>query len=54
MEFWVDMGFAVLFRLLKNRSSSAKYFAAFWKLHDAIEAAFPVEQREQLKDWSKV
>lgn len=53
MEFWIDMGFAVLLRLLKNKIDNKKWFAAFWKLHDAIEVAFPPERREQLAEWSK-
>lgn len=44
MDFWVDIGFAVLLRLLKDKAKSAKFRAAFLKLAAAIEAAF-IEDR---------
>lgn len=36
MEFWVDMGFAVLLRLLKDRREAPKWTSAFRKLYNAI------------------
>lgn len=36
MEFWTDIGFAVLLRLLKDRRERVKYLAAFAKLYNAI------------------
>lgn len=41
MDFWVDMGFAVLLRLLRDRRERERFRAAFRKVHDAIEIAFP-------------
>jgi hypothetical protein len=41
MDFWIDIGFAVLLRLLKDRRESPKWKAAFLKLRGAIDAAFP-------------
>lgn len=43
MDFWIDIGFAVLLRLLKDRRESGKWKAAFLKIYHAIEVAFPVE-----------
>jgi len=40
MDFWIDIGFAVLLRLLKNKADSKKWQAAFLKLARAIDAAF--------------
>lgn len=48
MDFWIDISLAVVFRLLKDRKQSSQYFKALWKLHDAIESAFPVEVRARL------
>lgn len=41
MDFWIDIGFAVLLRLLKNRRELPKWQSAFIKLYVAIETAFP-------------
>lgn len=41
MDFWIDIGFAVLLRLLKDRRESPKWKAAFLKLRGAIDVAFP-------------
>lgn len=41
MDFWVDIGFAVLLRLLKDKREFPKFKAAFLKLRDAINIAFP-------------
>lgn len=43
MDFWIDIGFAVLLRLLRDRRESGKWKAAFLKLYHLIEVAFPVE-----------
>jgi len=40
MDFWTDIAFAVLLRLLKSKADSAKWRAAFLKLARAIDAAF--------------
>lgn len=40
MEFWIDMGFAVLLRLLKDRRERAKYISAFAKVYNAIGETF--------------
>jgi len=41
MDFWVDIAFAVLLRLLKDRRERGKWESALKKVHDAIEVAFP-------------
>jgi hypothetical protein len=41
MDFWIDIGFAVLLRLLRDRREAPKWRAAFLKLRGAIDAAFP-------------
>lgn len=41
MDFWIPMALSVLFELLKNRGKAAKYKAALYKLHGAIESLFP-------------
>lgn len=41
MDFWIPMALAVLFELLKKRGQAAKYEAALFKLHGAIEALYP-------------
>ena len=40
MDFYIDIGFAVLLRLLKDRKSLPKFRTAFLKLAAAIETAF--------------
>ena len=44
MDFWTDIGFAVLLRLLKDRRELKKYRAAFLKLANAILAAYEGDQ----------
>lgn len=44
MDFYIDIGFAVLLRLLKDRVHTAKYRKAFLKLRDAINAVYGDEQ----------
>ena len=41
MDFWIDIGFAVLLRLLKDRREAPKWKAAFQKLRKALDQAFP-------------
>ena len=40
MDFWTDIGFAVLLRLLKDRRELKKYRAAFLKLAQTIIVAY--------------
>ena len=40
MDFYIDIGFAVLLRLLKDKRSLPKYRSAFLKIAAAIETAF--------------
>lgn len=40
MDFWVDMGIAVLLRLLKDRRSVSTYFKALSKLHIQLEELY--------------
>jgi len=40
MDFWTDIAFAVLLRLLKSKNESQKWRSAFLKLARAIDAAF--------------
>jgi hypothetical protein len=40
MDFWTDIGFAVLLRLLKDRRELKRYRAAFLKLAQTIILAF--------------
>lgn len=49
MDFYIDLGFAVLLRLLKDRRERTKFEAAFKKVYDAIGLAFnPDEHRSWL------
>jgi hypothetical protein len=54
MDFWIDIGFAVLLRLLADRREAPKWTKAFNKLFNAIGLAFgwlavPVEVTEPPK-----
>lgn len=40
MDFWVDMGIAVLRRLLKDRRSVSTYFEGLAKLHIQLEELY--------------
>jgi hypothetical protein len=40
VDFWTDIGFAVLLRLLKDRRELKKYRAAFLKLAQTIILAY--------------
>lgn len=40
-DYLISIGFATLFQLIKNPTKLAHFRAAFLKLHDAIEVAFP-------------
>jgi hypothetical protein len=44
MDFWTDIAFAVLLRLLKSKAESTKWRNAFLKLARAIDAAFLEDQ----------
>lgn len=44
MEFWTDIAFAVLLRLLKERRGLDKFKPAFIKLAQAILDAFPPDE----------
>jgi hypothetical protein len=37
MDFYIDIAFAVLLRLLKTPKHAQPYFAALAKLHEALE-----------------
>jgi hypothetical protein len=37
MDFWVDIAFAVLFRLLKDETTRRKYLKALVKLRDELD-----------------
>lgn len=37
MDFWTDIAFAVLLRILKDRAQSAKFASALLKVGNAIE-----------------
>jgi hypothetical protein len=41
MDFWSDIAFAVILRILKDRKESRKWQAALMKVHGAIETMFP-------------
>lgn len=41
MDLWIPMALSVIFELLKNKKIAAKYEAALFKLHGAIEAMYP-------------
>jgi len=43
MDFYIDIGMAVLLRLLKDRRNRGAYVRAFKKLYDAIGLAFNAE-----------
>lgn len=47
MDFYIDIGFAVLLRLLKDRREAPKWRAAFAKLYNAVGHAFVPDH----KDW---
>lgn len=47
MDFWIDIGFAVLLRLLKDRRNAPQWRAAFLKLRNAIDVAFPPDSVEE-------
>lgn len=40
MDFYIDLGFAVLLRILKDRRETSKWRRAFLKLFDAIARAY--------------
>jgi hypothetical protein len=42
MDFYVDMGIAVLLRLLKDKKQRVAYKSAFAKLYNSIGLAFNV------------
>ena len=44
MDFWTDIGFAVLLRLLKDRRELKRYREAFLKLARTILAAYEEDQ----------
>lgn len=41
MEFYIDIGFAVLLRLLRDRRNAAQWEKAFLKLYVMIKHAYP-------------
>lgn len=41
MDFWTDIAFAVVLRILKDRKQSAQFKSALFKLHAKIEEMFP-------------
>ena len=43
MDFYIDIGFAVLLRVLRDRRDRNKWEAAFKKLYDAIGIAYNPE-----------
>jgi len=49
MDFYIDIGFAVLLRLLKDRRSRDKWVTAFKKLYDAIGIAFNAENHHSFE-----
>lgn len=44
MDFYIDIGFAVLLRLLRDRRERGKWIAAFKKVYDAIGLSFNAEK----------
>lgn len=44
MNFYIDLGFAVLLRLLKDRREREKWESAFKKVYDAIGIAFNLKE----------
>jgi len=42
MDFWVDMAFAVLIRLLKDKDKRGYYLRAFAKVYNEIGIAFNI------------
>lgn len=44
MDFYIDIGVAVLLRVLKDRRNLAKYRAMFIKVASAIVAAYEADQ----------
>lgn len=45
MDFYVDVAFAVLLRLLKDRKGITRYYAALAKLYLAIRTLADVDQK---------
>jgi len=41
MDFWTDIAFAVILRILKDKKESAKVKDALYKVHGKIEMMFP-------------
>jgi hypothetical protein len=50
LDFYIDIGFAVLLRILKNKKDREKYISAFHKLYNAIGAAFEFEAPQPTKE----
>lgn len=49
MDFYIDIGFAVLLRLLRDRRERTKWVAAFKKVYDAIGLAFNAENHHSFE-----
>jgi hypothetical protein len=43
MDFWIPIAFSILFELIKNPVTAAKYRKAFVKLRDILNNVFPEE-----------
>lgn len=52
MDFYIDIGFAVLLRLLKDRAARTKWRAAFKKMYDAIGLAFNADNHHTFDESS--
>lgn len=50
MDFYIDIGFAVLLRILKDKRQYAKYEAAFKKVFIAIARAFSSKSVEWMQE----
>lgn len=46
-SYFISMGITVILNLLKNKDNRRKYKNALLKVRDAINAAFPVEVKDE-------
>ena len=44
MDFWVDIGFAIIFRLLKGKKDVSQYQQAIRKLIRTYQIAYPQDE----------
>lgn len=54
MDFFIDIGMAVLFRLLADKRIPAKYLKGLTKLRDALNIALPPGQPDAIGEGFRV